>query len=56
VLRARLGKMTEYGFDFARLHSHFEAKSFFDAADEVGLGPGRIVALHRRSSASHHSC
>eukprot|EP01052_Picozoa_sp_SAG31_P025002 SAG31_NODE_2165_length_6281_cov_2.028308_2_plen_479_part_00 len=37
VLRARLGAMKEYGFDFVRLHSHFEAKSYFDAADELGF-------------------
>lgn len=29
--------MKAYGFDFIRLHSHFEAKPFFDAADEVGF-------------------
>lgn len=37
VLKSRLGAMKEYGFDFVRLHSHFEAKSYFDVADELGF-------------------
>jgi hypothetical protein len=31
----RFGAMKTYGFDFIRLHSHFESQPFFDAADEV---------------------
>jgi hypothetical protein len=37
VYLARLGMMKEYGFDFIRLHSHFEAPAFFEAADELGI-------------------
>ena len=37
VYRARLGAMREYGFDFVRLHSHFESKMYFDVADELGF-------------------
>ena len=33
----RLGAYKSYGFDFVRLHSHFEAMPYFEAADEVGL-------------------
>ena len=33
----RLGAMRRYGFDFIRLHSHFEAMPFFEAADELGI-------------------
>ena len=37
VYLSRLRLMKEYGFDFIRLHSHFEAPGFFEAADEVGF-------------------
>ena len=37
LYRARLTLMKQYGFDFVRLHSHFEAPGFFEAADEVGM-------------------
>eukprot|EP01043_Picozoa_sp_COSAG02_P022094 COSAG02_NODE_1138_length_14297_cov_4.388537_2_plen_961_part_00 len=37
VYLERLGAMRQYGFDFIRLHSHFEAMPFFEAADELGI-------------------
>ena len=37
LYRARLSLMKQFGFDFVRLHSHFEAPGFFEAADEVGM-------------------
>lgn len=37
VYLERLGAMRQYGFDFIRLHSHFEAMPFFEAADELGM-------------------
>ena len=37
VYRARLGAMKAYGFDFVRLHSHFESKMYFDVAAELGF-------------------
>jgi hypothetical protein len=37
VYLQRLGLMKSYGFDFIRLHSHFESPQFFEAADELGF-------------------
>ncbi len=37
VYLARLGAMKSYGFNFVRLHSHFESKMYFEVAEELGL-------------------
>ena len=37
VYLARLGAMKAYGFDFVRLHSHFESRMYFEAAEELGF-------------------
>eukprot|EP01045_Picozoa_sp_COSAG04_P017891 COSAG04_NODE_1617_length_6140_cov_1.709485_2_plen_528_part_00 len=37
VYLARLGAMKDYGFDFVRLHSHFESRMYFEAAEELGF-------------------
>ena len=29
--------MKAYGFDFVRLHSHFESRMYFEAAEELGF-------------------
>ena len=46
LYRARLALMKQYGFDFVRLHSHFEAPGFFEAADEVGMIVRTLIAIY----------